>query len=717
MKIKSKKIAYYPNKSNTLNPQLADIDTFLTHVKTGKWEDKIHALRTAITPQAEETLKNALPCVTISGIFAERSDATIQTHSTYVAIDVDKQPHLEMSYPALRDLLGADPMVYAAFLSSRGKGLCLIVKVDPKAHREAYGWMSLHFYKRYNINTDPSCINLSRIRFVSWDPDLIINENAIPCPATPAPRKEKKQAKPYIHSHKEFDRIIEEVINRQIDLTKTYQDWLFCGFSILSKYEENAARTYFHQISEIHPEYDYDKCEQKFDNLLQTTQNEIPIDWFYNHIEKKGLKAYSKEMEASIIFSVFSDSTDEDSQNPAQPPIDKQIARQVLDEMPLVTKIKYFLKSKNAEYTHNEFTDELTAGETPVTDRLLNSFYVECREKVDDKTQFDLVRRILQSDFTRTFHPFKDFISHCEQTYTPEQAKGHIDKIIAALTSETRYADLFIKKWLVAMVASAFGNMSELVLVFCGPQGTGKTEWFRRILPQTLSRYRATLNWSGDKDEIIRMSRNLIMLDDEMGGKSQREEKQIKKVSSIDKEQQRAAYKAIDEMFKRHAIFCGTTNDEWILSDPSGNRRFLPFYISAMDHNLFNQVDKELLFYELYLEWQAGHAITLSIEDKKKLDEISIRFEKPHLEEELIARHLSHPEPDQTGEYLTATDIMIYLKGNAAGMMIKLEKIGAALQKAGFIRKQKRMQGKLPWVYHVIKQSNDFKEEIPEDIL
>lgn len=713
MKIKSKKIAFYNSKSDTKNPQLSDIDSFLENIKNGQWEDKIHALRTAQDADQEEKLKNALPCVTISGVFAERSDATIQTHSTYIAIDVDKQPQLTMTYPQLRDLLATDPMVYAAFLSSRGKGLCLIVKVDPKAHREAYAWMSLHFYKRYDINTDPSCVNLSRIRFVSHDPDLRINENAIPCPATPTPKSQKKEAKKFQHFDHEFERILDEVTIKQIDLTKTYNDWLFCGLAILSKYEEEPARVYFHRISEIHPDYDYDKTDQKFDNLLNSTRGEVPIDWFYNHIEKKGLKAYSKETEAKMVFDVISGSETEDPENPAQTPIDKDIARQVLDEMPLVTKIKYFLKSKHTEYIHNEFTDELTAGDNPVTDRILNSFYVECREKIDDKTQFDLLKRILQSDFTKTFHPFKDFINHCETEYTPEQAKGHIDRIIAALTSDTKYADLFIKKWLVAMVASAFGNMSELVLVFCGPQGTGKTEWFRRILPAVLSRYRATLNWSGDKDEIIRMSRNLIMIDDEMGGKSQREEKQIKKVSSIDKEQQRAAYKAIDEMFKRHAIFCGTTNDEWILSDPSGNRRFLPFYISAMDHALFNAVDKELLFYELYLEWQSGYPITLSIEDKKKLDEISSRFEKPHLEEELIGRFLSAPAEDKPGEYLTATDLMMYLKSAAPGMMIKLEKLGAALQKAGFMRKQKRMNGKLPWVYHVVKQS-DFTEQ-PED--
>lgn len=717
MKVKSKKIAYYSGGFDNKTIEPTDLDTFLSDIKTGRWQDKVLRLRTCKVSE-KERLKDALPFVTVSGIFTERTQETIQTHSNYVAIDVDAQPQLTATAPELRDLLIKDPMVYAAFVSCSGTGVCVIVKVNPEAHREAYVWMSLHFYKRYDINTDPSCKNLARIRFVSYDPDTAINPKALDCPATPIPKSKRKEAKPYQHFDKEFERIIAEVVEKQIDLTKNYNDWLFCGLAIISQYEEDVARTYFHQISEIHPEYDYDKSEQKFDNLLTSTRGEVPINWFYNHIEKKGLKAYSKETEAAMIFQAISGAETDETADPAQPVIDKEIARQLLDEMPLVTKVKYFLKSKHPEgFIHNEFSDDLTAGEITITDRHLNSFYVECREKVDDKTQFDLMKRILQSNFVKSMHPFKEFISHCEQTYTLEQAKGHVAKIIAALTSETVYSDLFIKKWLVAMVASAFGVPTDLVLVFCGPQGTGKTEWFRRILPDTLSRYRATLNWSGDRDEIIRMSRNLIMLDDEMGGKSQREEKQIKKISSIDKEQTRAAYKSMDEYFKRHAIFCGTTNDEWILSDPSGNRRFLPVYISAMDHNLFNQVDKDLLFYELYLEWKAGYPITLSPADKIKLKEAGERFEKPHIEEELISKYINTPDQENPGEYMTATDIFIYLRGQANGLVIKLDKVGAALQKAGFKRKQQRFKGKLPWFYYVSKET-DFKQmDETEDII
>lgn len=716
MKIKSKKIAYYRNNTDTKNPRLSDIDSFLSDVKNGEWEDAIHAVRRSKTEEQKDTLKNALPCVTLSGVFAERSDSTIQTHSTYIAIDVDAQTHLNLTGPQLRDLLAKDIMVYAAFLSCGGNGVCALVKIDPKAHTEAYAWMSLHFYKKYNINTDPVCKNLSRIRYISFDPDLAINNASMICPATSAPKTKKKQSKKFHHTDAEFERIISEVITKQIDLTKTYQDWLYCGLSIQTKYEENIARTYFHQISEIHPEYDYDKTEQKFDNLLTSNRNEVPIDWFYNHIEKKGLKAYSKEMEAKLVFDAISGPVENDPTKPEQPVIDPEISRQLLDNMPLVTKVKHYLTSKHREYIKNEFTEDLTTDGELLTDAHLNSFYVECREKVDDKTQFDLIRRILHSDFVKSVHPFKEFIKNIEE-HPPVKTTGYVAQIIKALTADTEHSDLFIKKWLVAMVASAFGFPSDLVLVFCGPQGTGKTEWFRRILPAELSRYRASLNWSGDRDEIIRMSRNLIMIDDEMGGKSMREEKQIKKITSIDKEQQRGAYKSMDEYYTRAAIFCGTTNDEWILSDPSGNRRFLPVYISAMNHTLYNQVDKDALFYELYLEWKNGYPITLTDEDKKKLKEASARFEKPHMEEELVNRFLVLPEPGKEGEYLTATDVQMYLRREAPGMMIKIDKLGAALQKAGFIRKQKRINGKNPsWLYTVVKQQIDFTEQT-EDLI
>lgn len=705
---KAKKIALYAHSGDTNLQNLTTIDDFLADIRSGRWQDRVLKVRTAKNTEDKDRFKKSLPNVTISGVFVTREDSTIQTHSGYVAVDMDAKHGLE-NVLETRDKLAKDPYVYSAFISTSGKGLCVLVKVDPKAHREAYMWLSGYFQKKYGIHTDPVCKNLSRIRFVSYDPDVTINENAIQCPAEPQPKKERSPMKPYFFQSEDFERILKEIEEKGVDLTETYEQWMLCALALINKFEPDVAREYFHTISQQHSDYDPDNTDKKFDNLLDSNREVVTIDWFYWHAEKNGIKPYGKETELKLDFEVFKSEEERD------PGVSPELVKRYLDEMPVVTKVKSFLKSKHSSYVFNQVTEELMADGIELTDRELNTFYVTIREKVDDKVQFDLVRRILFSDFVKQFHPFKDFV----QDYidnplpNPKDYTGHIDNIIKAIRTDTPNAGIFIKKWLVSMVASAFGTISELVLVLCGDQKTGKTQWFKLILPEQLKEYRASLNWSGDKDEIIRMSRNLIMLDDEMGGKSQREEKQIKKITSIDQEKTRGAYKALDAKYKRIAIFCGTTNDEWFLSDSTGNRRFLPVHVLSMDFELFNSIDKGLLFFELYNEWKAGYDTSISDEEQKILDDISAEFTKPNTEEELVSKYLALPTKGAEISCMTATDIMGYLKKTHPWSIIRMNELGRALKHAGFVKVQRRQPGSKirQWLYDVVQVITDFKDE------
>jgi hypothetical protein len=352
--IKAKKIALYAHSQDTNLQNLTTVDDFISDIKTGRWQDRVLKVRIQKTDAAKAEFKRKLPNVTISGVFVTREDSTLQTHSGYIAVDMDAKHGLE-DVVGTRNKLAKDPYVYSAFISTSGQGLCLIVKVDPKAHREAYMWLSSYFQKKYNIHTDPSCKNLSRIRFVSYDPDVTINENAIQCPAEPKPKKERPPMKPYFFQSADFERIIKEVQEREIDLTSTYENWMLCALSLINKFEPDVAREYFHTISQQHPEYDSDATERKFDNLLESNREEVTIDWFYWHVERNDIKPYGKETEAQLDFEVFKDEEDRD------PGISQDLVKRYLDEMPVVTKVKSFLKAKHKSYVFNQITEELTA--------------------------------------------------------------------------------------------------------------------------------------------------------------------------------------------------------------------------------------------------------------------------------------------------------------------------------------------------------------------
>ena len=201
---------------------------------------------------------------------------------------------------------------------------------------------------------------------------------------------------------------------------------------------------------------------------------------------------------------------------------------------------------------------------------------------------------MIYSDFTEHYNPFLEYIekhSHLNTT-------GNIDRLIDCITSDTPGYGLFIRKWLLCIPASIHGHPVRLVLALLGRQYTGKTEWFRRLLPTSLSRYYGESKMDAGKDDELLMCNKLILMDDEMGGKSKVDEKRFKELTSKSIFSLRAPYGRYNEDHKRLALLCGTSNDPEVINDPTGNTRILPINIISMDHEAYNAIDKDELLME-----------------------------------------------------------------------------------------------------------------------
>ena len=68
------------------------------------------------------------------------------------------------------------------------------------------------------------------------------------------------------------------------------------------------------------------------------------------------------------------------------------------------------------------------------------------------------------------------------------------------------------------------GDYSLAILVLCGDQGIGKTNFFRNLLPAELRSYYGESKLDAGKDDEILMCKKIILCDDEFGGKSKQEE-------------------------------------------------------------------------------------------------------------------------------------------------------------------------------------------------
>lgn len=158
----------------------------LKAIKSDKWKDKVDALRAIKNRNKGEEnhslysrQKSQLPWCIFSGTFKEgRNDADILTYSGMMVLDID---HIEqIIINKLKDKFKTDSNIYCAFVSPGGEGLKIIVKVDsqPTQILIAFKQLEKYFSDNYGISIDPSGKNVARLCFVSYDPDIYINDNA-----------------------------------------------------------------------------------------------------------------------------------------------------------------------------------------------------------------------------------------------------------------------------------------------------------------------------------------------------------------------------------------------------------------------------------------------------------------------------------------------------------------------------------------------------------
>jgi len=369
----------------------------------------------------------------------------------------------------------------------------------------------------------------------------------------------------------------------------------------------------------------------------------------------------------------------------------------------IVVDIKMHLE--RYKFRRNEITRNIEVNGVTIDDKKLNSIFVLCKQHVEKATK-DLVTAIIFSDYVSDYNPFAELLAHYQDKKNyPPNPTGHIDALINTIETDTPNAGIFIKKWVVSLIASIHYKHSPLMLVLTGGQNTGKTEWFRRLLPESLQKYYAESKLDLGKDDEILMTKKLIIMDDEMGGKSKAEDKKLKEMTSKQIFSIREPYGRVSVDLQRLAMLCGTTNDEEVLSDPTGNRRILPISVSAINHKEYNSINKDLLFFEAWLEYCSGYNYELTKEDIELLKSSSDRFKRSSPEEELIHKYFRHPHPDyfgvETKEY-TNSDVLSIIQSRS-NVRISQTKLGLVLKSLGFEQKHIKIVGTTKRVYLMVE--------------
>lgn len=703
------RISIYKNFADTSGADTS-IDLFLHDIQDGKWQDLVLPIRTEKDEKKRTQLKSRLPCVTVSGTFNERKDDAIKQHSGFIAIDIDK---LGEKVESAKKLLSADPYVYACFTSVSGTGICVIIPIDSKKHRDAFEGIAKYLYETYQLIVDPAAKNESRLRYVSYDPHTYHNDNALKFKKY-LPKEKKKVIPKAVFVQNDFDAIISELAPKNI--CEDYRTWITIGYSLASHFGEQG-RHYFHALSATSSKYDSEDCDSQYSAILRNDKpkdKRAHIATIYYYAKINGITAYSDRTkqilsstttlrksglsQSGVISNLqkFEGIPASESQGIVEQAFVQDIDH--VEDESVITVVENWLKY-NHDIKRNYVTRRLENNGKIMQETDVNTIYLTVKKLYENIT-FDLFYKILFSDSTKEYNPFYDFF----ERYSNREPVGVIDSFWSCFhTAKGVNLSYFGSKWLIGIISAMHGTHSPLMLVFTGGQNSGKTEAFRRLLPDELRSYYAESKLDRDKDDEILMTQKIIIMDDEMGGKSKQESKRLKELTSKQTFSLRVPYGKGNEDLHRLAVLCGTSNDNAILNDPTGNRRIIPVEIVTIDHKAYNNIDKVDLFVEAYRLWKSGFEWMLTKEDIIQLNENTEGFEDYTTEYEHIQKYLLKPDNDSCFEW-TCTEIKSYME-RLSMQKLSLKKLGEELKRMGFEQTVKKANGKCCRVYKIIPSS------------
>jgi predicted P-loop ATPase len=361
---------------------------------------------------------------------------------------------------------------------------------------------------------------------------------------------------------------------------------------------------------------------------------------------------------------------------------------------------------KTFELKKNLITRKIELNGRAIDDSDLNSIYLDSKAVFKESSK-ELVTSIIFSNRINTYNPLHEFFE--EELYqTNDDYWPNLTMLIESVITDTPNASKWITRWLLSIVASAYGNHSALVLVFCGAQqGTGKTHWFRYLLPKPIRYLYAESKMDAGKDDEILMCGKLIINDDEYGGKSKKEDKRLKELTSKEFINVREPYGRVSVDLRRLAVFCGTSNDTQILSDATGNRRIIGINILGINQELYNKCDKVGLWRELFAMYQMGAEYRILGDEILELNEATEMFKLSTPEDDLINKKLQPGSSTSYGEWMSLTDIQQFLMMDTKFNYLNTNRIGQILTKLGFVKERRGKRNQLIMMYFVSRNNTD----------
>jgi GTPase SAR1 family protein len=302
-------------------------------------------------------------------------------------------------------------------------------------------------------------------------------------------------------------------------------------------------------------------------------------------------------------------------------------------------------------------------GFQPLDQAARNTMAINALKAGVDSWDKDLSRYI-DSNLIPRYNPMDDYLHHLPRWDGKHDYVGNLARRVK--TGNPHWEEDF-HKWMLSMVAQWLGKDRQygnaIVPLLIGPQGSGKTTFCRRLLPEYLQMYfNDRLSMKSENDIFIAMSSYALINIDEFDAMSKSQQPILKYLLSKHDVKFRPPYGKVMEERQRFASFIATTNNIRPLVDPTGSRRFICVYADEIDNS--GIINYNQLFAQLYQELDEGRRYWFEDDDNQRIMEQNKDFQQVLDYERMVEQTYLSPEatPDDAKPVLVK-DIMNRLAG------------------------------------------------------
>jgi hypothetical protein len=657
------KTSLYTNCKAKKNNEVSLLGVLRT-IEYGDYKNLVEELEKITNKKERQEYKaNNFPGFTWSATFKDGHNLkNIKDYNQIVGLDYDEVNNLE----ELKNKALMIDSTFAAFISPSGNGLKVLVKVNStlEDHKEAFRLVDRHYNEFLNITSDPSVKDPTRLCYVSYDPNIYVNEDSLIFDVNLAKELEKK-------TDINLDTLFKKSLltfregNRHFSLVSC------AGLANRYGIDKQLVHNYFSPKSDA--TFGLDEIESTINDVYNRYSHQ-----FNTAISKrKDLTNFKQSLSTDNWFNIKGQIVyqslinDLSSRISYIPDIGRIFAKSdtgipVFKDSDMNMSYEdfyFFLYDKGAKMDEGKYK------------KLLNSDKID---KINPLTIFYLMVKETKWDGEDRISMLIDGMNILDNN---EQLKRLLTKYFYTIYAfGLRGIDKELPK-------DSFSRVS--LILYSQKRGTGKTSFLRM-----LGMDGKIEEWTGiegleiycqyaerpgqDKDDFDnnKSSKLIINFDDiqdfliQSGG-------HLRSIISEDTYSQRKKYSRNSKTYKRRSAFTGTTNHEEIMNDNDENRYLIINIAGFMDFKLFESLDMLQFWAQVRNNiLKLGKDSLLNNEDNENIRLLSLKYMYNSNSDEILCNYfVFDPAPAQRLSYPEIEEIMKrnghYFKGNDLGNALK----------------------------------------------